>query len=160
MLPRWGWLLLHIVLLRPLLLQLPSPLAQHNRMLQRVILATKNQNRKFQRQFFSPIVDEISEPMTLLKYDLEISGFGSAALGHVCLLNLKNQTYPGSEGTKEKGWPTWTTPVMRWTKEQGGYAGYAHSGSGLRINVEATADRMLKLNDRNQDQVLSSGVGF
>ena len=111
---------------------------------------------EFQRQFFSPIVDEISEPMTLLKYDLEISGFGSAALGHVCLLNLKDQTYPGSEGTKEKGWPTWTTPVMRWTKDQGGYAGYAHSGSGLRINVEATADRMLKLHDDNDDQLLSA----
>jgi hypothetical protein len=110
---------------------------------------------EFQRQFFSPIVNEISESMTLLKYDLEISGFGSASLGHVCLLNLKNQTYPGSDGSKDKGWPTWTTPVMRWTKEQGGYAGYAHSGSGLRINVESASKRMMDLDDDNDDQVLS-----
>ena len=110
---------------------------------------------EFQRQYFSPIVDEISEPMTLLKYDLEISGFGSQALGHVCLLNLKDQTYPGSDGTKEKGWPTWTTPVMRWTKEQGGYTGFAHSGSGLRINVEATAKRMLDLYDEDGDDLMS-----
>jgi hypothetical protein len=63
---------------------------------------------EYQRQFFSPQVDALSEPFTLLKYDLEISGFGSQALGHVCLLNLRDQTYPGSEGTKEKGWPSWT----------------------------------------------------
>ena len=25
----------------------------------------------------------------MLKYDVEVSGFGSQALGHVCLLNLK-----------------------------------------------------------------------
>ena len=43
---------------------------------------------EFQRQYFSPTADKISEPLTILKYDLEISGFGSAALGHVCLLNL------------------------------------------------------------------------
>jgi hypothetical protein len=41
----------------------------------------------FQRQFFSAAADVVSEPLTVLKYDLEISGFGSAALGHVCLLN-------------------------------------------------------------------------
>ena len=64
-----------------------------------------------QRQFFAPSAHDISERNTLLKYDLEISGFGSAALGHVCLLNLKNQTYPGSDGTKTQGWPTWTVPV-------------------------------------------------
>ena len=65
-----------------------------------------------------------------MKYDIEVSGFGSEALGHVCLLNLKEQIYPGANGSK--GWPTWTMPVLRWTKEQGGVGGYAHSGSGLR----------------------------
>ena len=71
----------------------------------------------FQRNYFSPIADTVSEKLTILKYDLEISGFGSAALGHVCLLRLKDQTYPGSEGTKTQGWPTWTVPVMRWAKK-------------------------------------------
>src|SRR5207247_2576305 len=85
----------------------------------------------FQRQFFEPTAHKISEPLTVLKYDIEVSGFGSQALGHVCLLNLRDQTYPGSEGTKTKGWPTWTTPLMRWAKAQGAYTGYAHSANGL-----------------------------
>jgi len=73
----------------------------------------------FQRRFFEPRPDGLSEPLTLIKYDVEVSGFGSQALGHVCLLNLRDQTYPGSEGTATKGWPTWTTPVLRWAKTQG-----------------------------------------
>src|SRR5262249_48119892 len=65
----------------------------------------------FQRRFNSPLADEVSEPRTAIKYDIEISGFGSAALGHVCLLNLKNHVYPGTEGIKK--WPTWATPALR-----------------------------------------------
>ncbi len=96
----------------------------------------------FQRQFFEPNAHRISEPFTVLKYDVEVSGFGSQALGHVCLLNLRDQTYPGSDGTKTKGWPTWTTPLMRWAKNQGAYTGYAHSASGLGINAEAATERL------------------
>ncbi len=81
-----------------------------------------------------PAPDGLSEPLTVIKYDVEVSGFGSQALGHVCLLNLRDQTYPGSEGTATKGWPTWTTPVLRWAKGQGAVTGYAHSGSGLEID--------------------------
>jgi len=109
----------------------------------------------FQRQFFNQRVDGLSEPFTLMKYDLEISGFGSAALGHVCLLNLKNQTYPNSNRTMTEGWPTWTTPVMRWAKEQGGTTGYAHSASGLQINPQSSAKRLLAEYDQNRDQVLT-----
>ncbi|MBW3596780.1 MAG: CehA/McbA family metallohydrolase [Planctomycetes bacterium] len=109
-----------------------------------------------QRTFFAPTADEVSEPLTLLKYDLEISGFGSQALGHVCLLNLKDQTYPGSEGTATKGWPTWTTPVMRWAKEQGGIAGYAHSASGLHIDPQAAARRLIEAGDRDGDRRLDA----
>ncbi len=98
----------------------------------------------YQRQFFGPDANLFGTKDTLLKYDLEISGFGSQALGHVCLLNLRNQTYPGSEGTMTKGWPTWTTPVMRWAKEQGGYAGYAHSASGLWVDPENAASRLIE----------------
>lgn len=111
---------------------------------------------EFQRQFFSPGIDRQSEPLTLLKYDLEISGFGSQALGHVCLLNLKDQTYPGSDGTKSKGWPTWTTPVLRWAKAQGAVTGYAHSASGLHIDPPAAAKRLLKALDTNGDGTLAS----
>ena len=96
----------------------------------------------FQRQFFEPTAHKISEPFTVLKYDVEVSGFGSQALGHVCLLNLRDQTYPGSDGTKTKGWPTWTTPMMRWAKNQGAYTGYAHSANGLGINPKEAARRL------------------
>lgn len=104
-----------------------------------------------QRKYFGATANRFGTQDTLLKYDLEISGFGSEALGHVCLLNLNDQTYPGSEGTKTKGWPTWTTPVMRWAKQQGGYAGYAHSASGLAIDPESASKRLLDRYDANQD---------
>ena len=107
-----------------------------------------------QRNFFSAGADNISEPQTVLKYDLEISGFGSAALGHVCLLNLQNQTYPGSEGTSTQGWPTWTVPVMRWAKEQGGVTGYPHSA--LHVDAKQAAARLIMNLDSNKDGSLSS----
>ena len=72
-----------------------------------------------------------------------------------CLLNLKDQTYPGSEGTKAKGWPTWTVPVMKWCKEQGGVTGYPHSA--MRVNPEAAALRMVNRYDADHDQLLSAG---
>jgi hypothetical protein len=110
---------------------------------------------EFQRQFFQPQAHKISEPLTVIKYDLEISGFGSQALGHVCLLNLKDQTYPGSDGTKTRGWPTFTTPVMRWAKKQGGVTGYAHSASGLGINPRAAARRLVAQLDTDKNGKLS-----
>jgi hypothetical protein len=109
----------------------------------------------FQRQFFTPQPNKVSEPFTVLKYDIEVSGFGSQSLGHVCLLNLKDQTYPGSDGLKDKGWPTWTTPLMRWAKKQGAYCGYAHSASGLQVNPTAAAQRLLFDLDTNKDGQLS-----
>jgi len=109
----------------------------------------------YQRRFFAPGVNQLSRPFTVMKYDLEISGFGSESLGHVCLLNLKDQNYPGSDGTKIKGWPKWTTPVMRWAKQQGGYAGYAHSASGLEIHAQNAARRLIATLDQNKDSLLT-----
>ena len=108
---------------------------------------------EFQRQFFNPLASDLSQPLSLLKYDLEISGFGSQALGHVCLLNLKDQTYPGSEGTKIKGWPTWTVPVLKWCKDQGGVTGYPHSA--LSVNPPSGAKLLLSRWDRDQSATLS-----
>jgi hypothetical protein len=109
----------------------------------------------YQRRFFSPGVHELSESRSILKYDIEVSGFGSEALGHVCLLNLRDQAYPGSDGTKTKGWPRWTTPVLRWAKEQGGYGGYAHSASGLEIDPKSAALRLLEDLDASRDSLLT-----
>lgn len=107
----------------------------------------------FQRRYFSPTAATISQPQTVLKYDLEISGFGSAALGHVCLLNLKDQTYPESQGTKTQGWPTWTVPVLQWTKDQGGVTGYPHSA--MHVDPEIAAGWLLKRFDTSGDEQLS-----
>jgi hypothetical protein len=109
---------------------------------------------EFQRDYFSPKADAVSESTTLLKYDLEISGFGSAALGHVCLLNLKDQTYPGSEGSKDRGWPTWTVPVLKWCKDQGGVTGYPHSA--LQVNPGYEGKRLLETYDADSDTGLSA----
>ncbi len=106
---------------------------------------------EFQRQFFQPYPHKVSEPFTVLKYDIEVSGFGSQALGHVCLLNLRDQSYPGSDGTKTHGWPTWTTPLMRWAKAQGAYTGYAHSASGLGVNPQQLAQRTIGELDADKD---------
>jgi hypothetical protein len=110
---------------------------------------------QFQRQFFNKDIDKISEPFTLIKFDIEVSGFGSEALGHVCLLNLRDATYPGSEGDIRKGWPTWTTPVLRWAKRQGALTGYAHSASGLEIDPSAAAKRLLQQLDSDKDGKVS-----
>lgn len=108
----------------------------------------------YQRQYFSPVADQVSEPLTRLKYDLEISGFGSAPLGHVCLLNLTNQTYPGSEGAT-LGWPTWTVPVLRWAKQQGGVTGYPHSD--MRVDPPAYAKRLIRRHDTDRSGLLDPG---
>jgi len=109
----------------------------------------------FQRKFFEATPHKFSEPFTILKYDVEVSGFGSQALGHVCLLNLRDQTFPGSEGTKVKGWPTWTTPLMKWGKDQGAVTGYAHSANGLQVNAKNAAGRMYKEFDTDTDGSVS-----
>ena len=101
-----------------------------------------------QRQFFEAMPHKLTEPFTVLKYDVEVSGFGSQALGHVCLLNLRDQTYPGSDGTKVKGWPTWTTPLMKWAKDQGAVTGYAHSASGLGVNPPDSTRRLFVALDK------------
>jgi hypothetical protein len=110
----------------------------------------------YQRRFFDPGVNRLSKPLTVMKYDLEISGFGSEALGHVCLLNLKDQTYPGSEGLKTKGWPSWTLPVMKWAKAQGGFTGYAHSASGLEIHTASAVKRLFQKHDADRDARLTA----
>lgn len=102
-----------------------------------------------QQQFFSDSTDAVSESLTQLKYDIEVSGFGSSALGHVCLLNLKEQIYPGANGSQD--WPTWTYPVLDWAKSQGAITGYAHSGSGLQIDPVAAGTRLLTRFDDNGD---------
>ncbi|MGH9311229.1 MAG: CehA/McbA family metallohydrolase, partial [Vicinamibacterales bacterium] len=85
----------------------------------------------FQKQFFSGADHPLSTPSRLMHYDLEISGFPSSHAGHLVLLGLEDQDYPGT--TRLEDWPTWTMPILRWAKAQGAVVGYAHSGWGLEV---------------------------
>ncbi|MDO8545264.1 MAG: CehA/McbA family metallohydrolase [Opitutaceae bacterium] len=111
-------------------------------------------NFEHQGTYFSPDAHPMSEPQTVLKYDLEISNLASASQGHLVLLNLKDYTYPGSIGTKL--WPTWGMPILRWAKDQGGVTGYPHTGGGVVIEGAAIAKRMLGELDANKDERLDS----
>src|SRR5439155_1696840 len=78
------------------------------------------------------------------------------------LLNLRDQTYPGSAGTKVKGWPTWTTPLMKWAKDQDAVTGYAHSANGLGIDPKQASARLFAALDANADGNISreeAGMG-
>jgi hypothetical protein len=66
-----------------------------------------------------------------MRYDVEVSGFPSSYAGHVVLLRLKEDDYPGT--TRIDEWPSWCLPVLQWGKEQGAVTGFAHSGSGLAV---------------------------
>ncbi|MSU57049.1 MAG: hypothetical protein EXS35_02530 [Pedosphaera sp.] len=85
----------------------------------------------FQKQFFCGAVDKVSKYPYLLRYDIEVSGFGSHQSGHLCLLRLKEEIYPGGESSKH--WPTLCLNTLRWAKKQGAVCGPAHSGWGLAV---------------------------
>lgn len=83
----------------------------------------------YQKQFFTGTIDAASSYPYLLRYDIEVSGFGSHQSGHLCLLRLKNQIYPGGESKHH--WPTLGLNTLRWAKAQGAITGPAHSAIGL-----------------------------
>jgi hypothetical protein len=85
----------------------------------------------YQKQFFTGKDDQLSAPDKLMHYDLEVSGFPSSHAGHIVLLDLKDQDYPGTKRITD--WPTWDLPIFRWAKAQGAIVGFAHSGWGLQI---------------------------
>ncbi|HKS97824.1 MAG TPA: CehA/McbA family metallohydrolase, partial [Terriglobia bacterium] len=85
----------------------------------------------YQKQFFSGKDDPLSKPDRLMHYDLEVSGFPSSHAGHIVLLKLKEQDYPGTKRIED--WPTWDLPIFRWAKSQGAIVGFAHSGWGLQV---------------------------
>jgi hypothetical protein len=72
---------------------------------------------------------------SLLRYDVEVSGFPSSVNGHLVLLRLREQDYPGTKLIQD--WPSWNLPILKWAREQGALAGYAHCGHGM---VVATTD--------------------
>jgi len=88
----------------------------------------------YQKQFFTGIDDKVSRWPYLLRYDVEVSGFGSHESGHLCLLRLREQMYPG--GTSKSHWPKLCLNTLKWAKAQGALAGPAHSGWGLQLDSD------------------------
>jgi hypothetical protein len=86
----------------------------------------------YQKQFFTGAIDKVSQYPYLLRYDVEVSGFGSHQSGHLCLLRLRDQMYPGGDSMDH--WPTLCLNTLRWAKKQGAVVGPAHSGWGLEMD--------------------------
>lgn len=89
----------------------------------------------FQKQFFEGKENQLSTPENLMRYDVEVSGFPSSHAGHLVLLGLKDQDYPGAKVLED--WPTWTLPILKWARAQGAVVGFAHSGWGLEVKDTA-----------------------
>ncbi len=88
----------------------------------------------YQKQFFTGKDDKVSDYPYLLRYDVEVSGFGSHRSGHLCLLRLREQMYPGGDSSAH--WPTLCLNTLKWAKAQGALVGPAHSGWGLQPLAE------------------------
>lgn len=88
-----------------------------------------------QKGYFEGKLHPLSTPGALMRYDVEVSGFPSSHTGHLCLLRLKEDDYPGT--TRIEEWPSWDLPVLKWGKSQGGVVGFSHSGWGLKTKESA-----------------------
>jgi hypothetical protein len=97
----------------------------------------------YQKQFFTGKIDPVSQYPYLLRYDVEVSGFGSHQSGHLCLLRLREQIYPG--GDSDKHWPTLCLNTHRWAKKQGAVTGSAHSGWGLEVDTDKLPNYVVPL---------------
>lgn len=88
-----------------------------------------------QKTFFTGKDDPLSTNKNIMRNDVEVSGFPSSYSGHVVLLRLKEDDYPGT--TRIEEWPSWTLPIFKWAKSQNAVSGYAHSGWGLEPSSPA-----------------------
>jgi hypothetical protein len=88
----------------------------------------------FQKTFFEAKDNQLSTKENLMRYDVEVSGFPSSHTGHIVLLGLKEQDYPGTKRIED--WPSWGIPVFRWAKVQNAVTGFAHSGWGLAVKTD------------------------
>ena len=88
----------------------------------------------YQKQFFSSKDDALSKKDRVMHYDVEVSGFPSSHAGHLVLLGLNEDDYPGT--TRVEQWPSWDLPVLQWGRKQGGIVGFSHSGWGLEVRTD------------------------
>jgi hypothetical protein len=85
----------------------------------------------YQKQFFTGKPDKLSTARYVLRYDIEVSGWSSHRAGHLCILRLTDQDYPGAK--VQEDWPNLGLSVLKWAKAQGAVTGPAHSGWGLEV---------------------------
>jgi len=78
---------------------------------------------------------------SLVRYDIEVSGFPSSHCGHLVLLRLQDGRYPGTHTIDD--WPSWNIPILRWAKAQGALVGYAHSAHGLVVDSTALPNYLM-----------------
>ena len=88
-----------------------------------------------QKKNFCGLPDGVSTDRNVIRYDVEVSQFPSDHTGHLCLLGLTEDDYPGTNSKEE--WPSWGLPIVQWAKSQGAVTGVAHSGWGLDVFPEA-----------------------
>jgi hypothetical protein len=109
----------------------------------------------FQKQFFCGTIDKVSVYPYLLRYDIEVSGFGSHESGHLCLLRLREEDYPG--GKSKHHWPKLGLNTLKWAKAQGAVTGPAHSGWGLAVKGR-TCPRLKFQNSMESAQTNTSSM--
>lgn len=85
----------------------------------------------YQKQFFEGRPHRLSTGENVLRYDVEVSGFASHKAGHLVLLGLTQQDYPGAARLDD--WPHLGLTILRWAKAQGATTGVAHTGWGLEV---------------------------
>jgi hypothetical protein len=88
----------------------------------------------FQKTFFEGKDNPVSSEENRIRYDVEVSGHPSSHTGHLLLLRLKEQDYPGTKRIED--WPSWGMPILQWGRKQGAVIGYTHSGWGLSLKEE------------------------
>lgn len=89
----------------------------------------------FQKRYFSSMDHPLSKPEHVLHYDVEVAGFPSSNAGHLALLGLREDEYPGASRIEE--WPSWDLPILKWAKSQGAVTGFTHSGWGLEVSSDS-----------------------
>ncbi|MCE9545528.1 MAG: CehA/McbA family metallohydrolase [Planctomycetia bacterium] len=109
-----------------------------------------------QKKFFEGKPNALSTPRNSLRYDVEVSGFPSSPCGHLSLIRLAQDDYPGT--TKIEEWPSWNLPILRWAQKQGAVAGYSHSGSGLAVkDLHIPTDEMPKFDGIGANDFIVTG---
>ncbi|MFN0053619.1 MAG: CehA/McbA family metallohydrolase [Planctomycetales bacterium] len=105
-----------------------------------------------QKQYFEGKTSALSRPNYLMRYDVEVSGFPSSHAGHLCLLRLSEDDYPGAELIEQ--WPSWTQPILAWGQKQGAVVGYSHSGWGLALpDYDPQGNRVAVMKGRAADKL-------